>query len=193
MQEEALKDVGNVDKLFRWSGSPRMCDSFALQAAFADRPADQVRSVEMMCAADGGLLSFDQVRLVRVDPYVILGTPLVELVRHEVAESATEWLRVFERDQFAGDRRVVLEALGEVLLEVPATMEELAVINSGPLKAWAEKIGGRPVAGYFSNYAAYLREGTLLPAAAALAPSCDHEYGYALDCDVCPECGEWLG
>lgn len=46
MEEEGLKDVGDVDKLFRWSGSPRICDSYALQAAFADRPAEQVRSVE---------------------------------------------------------------------------------------------------------------------------------------------------
>jgi hypothetical protein len=186
---EALRNVAEVTRLFRWPGDPQILDRWGLQAAFPDQPPDQVRTAELSCAVRNGILSFEHLRLVRVDPYVILGTPLIQFVEQTARNSASP-TRVFERDRFVADQRMVLEALGEALTDYPATLDDFADGSGTPLSAWAEAMRERGMYPAFCDYAGYLRRGTLLPVANATDVICEHRYAVALDDDICPECGE---
>jgi hypothetical protein len=158
-QTESLSKISDVDKLFYFpSNRPNLKFKPYLQEVFGT----QAQSVEISCTFPDGILPFKELVDIVVDPYIINGQKLSNIVASFIESS--------DFDFSVKNRTVKIDPnLYQVFLSENATENtspKLLVTksNSSQLIKWADKIeetGGLLLKNYY-RFLKYLRNGTFL-------------------------------
>ncbi len=163
-ERESLKTVTDVNRVF-WNptsagrGSELLKFGDTLRKEFGSK----AQAVEVSCTCTTGLLPFDELCGVVVDPYTIEGASLAEWTRRAIADSRLDVPVRIRKPKI--DVSVYDEMASLVRQRTPALTEIPNLTAHNLVLNWAERIPRR-LEYQFKRFAGYLRTGTLEPLAA---------------------------
>jgi len=162
-ERESLSSVDEVNDLFLYAlNHPSRAEWLKFKQHLQNRFGSNAQLIEVSCTLPSGVLSFNHLLDIVVDPYVLKGIELTGLVVDKITETGLV-IPIRRRTP-----KVSSESYNYLLLAAeqdcpPTIVAEIA--NSHSLMTWAmelEKRGGLALKNYY-RYLQYLYEGTVLP------------------------------
>jgi len=162
---EALKSVQDIDRLFLHSSQvPYPERSYIrfrgeLKKEFGKEKA---QDPEISCSVPTGMFSLEYVSVAWVDPYIIQGNSLQDLV-DEIKVNQGVTFPLWTRRSSEARKRLYSE-IAEVVADQTPTLLKIVESSSASqlLRDWARQVMNGNLEWQFKRFADYLREGTLL-------------------------------
>ena len=163
-EHEALNTLEEIDRLF-WHPSnvdpPQSTYIKYRDELVKEFGNPNAQSPEISCTVPIGVLPTQYVKLVRVDPYVINGRRLIDLV-DAIKQRYPVQFPIYLRGHFSDRSRISFyNEIAEGVNEGIPSLSDIASSNtwSQPVRDWVMQI--HHLDWQFSRYAKYLRDGTL--------------------------------
>lgn len=165
-EDESISSIDDVNRLFIHenidvaSGNQLswIKQTQQLRNTFGD---GRDHSPEISCTTELGMLSFDHLRYITVDPYNFNGNTLCQLVEGHAINLG---INVYERTRSSATKIEIINSIKNLLLESNVTPQDLQnnLLLSPELRNYANRVNSQQLSYQLDRFLRYLREGTVL-------------------------------
>lgn len=118
---------------------------------------------EISCTTEPGLLSFDYLRYITVDPYNFNGISLHQLIHNYIMTVGLN-VSVYERNKLSNSKIQIINSIKDLLIQDNIAIQNLNRNStlSPELRSYVSRIDERQLSYQLDRFLKYLREGTIL-------------------------------